>query len=98
MTTVVLCVELSTVAGRKDDLLARARQHRERVLAGEPGCERFDIFVPDDTADMVMLYEVYADEAAFATHLETPYMKQYMEDTAPMIAQRKRTRCTLANG
>ena len=95
MSTVVLWVELATVAGQKANYIARAGQHREAVLANEPGCQRFDVVVPDETEDMVMLYEIYTDEQAFKTHTETPYMKQYREDTAPMITQRKITRCTL---
>lgn len=96
MSTVVLWVELTMAAGQKANYLARAGQHREAVLANEPGCERFDIVVPDKTEDRVMLYEVYADEQAFKIHTETTYMQQYREDTAPMITARKLTRCTLA--
>jgi hypothetical protein len=29
--------------------------------------------------------------------METPYMKEYMADTGPMIANRNRTLCTLAS-
>ncbi len=98
MSAIVLFVELKLVPNARETFLIRARQHRDTVLANEAGCERFDLVAPQDNADAVCLYEVYADEAALETHANTPYMKQYREDTAAMVADRKRTKCDLANG
>jgi quinol monooxygenase YgiN len=98
MNSFALLVELLVNPGQKEAFLARARQHRDNVLRNEPGCQRFDLLAPHDGGDTVYLYEVYADQDALDTHFETPYMKQYLEDTAPMLASRKRTLCTLANG
>ncbi len=97
MSTLVLVVELTTTPGQRDAFLARARAHRTNVLSNEPGCERFDLLTPKEGDDTVFLYEVYADQGALDTHFETPYMKEYLADTGPMIANRKRTLCTLAN-
>ncbi len=97
MSTVALVVELEIAPGRKDDFLARAREHRINVLNNEPGCQRFDLLSPEDGGDIVFLYEVYADKDALETHFNTPYMKEYLDDTGPMIADRKRTLCTLVN-
>lgn len=98
MTGFALVVELQVNPGGKEAFLARARQHREAVLSNEPGCRCFDLLTPQDGGDTVYLYEVYADQEALDAHFETLYMKQYLEDTAPMLASRKRTLCTLANG
>ena len=97
MTTLVLLVELTINAGQKDAFLTRAREHRTNVLGNEPGCNGFELLVPAEGDDTVFLYEVYADQAAIDHHMETPYMKQYMADTGPMIANRNRTLCTLAS-
>ena len=97
MPAIALVVEIETVPGRKDAFLARALEHRDNVLANERGCLRFDIVASDEAAETVFLYEVYADEAALETHFNTPYMKEYLEDTKPMIAQRTRNRGTLAH-
>ena len=97
MTTLVLLVELTINAGQKDAFLARAREHRTKVLSQEPDCKGFELLVPTTGGDTVFLYEVYADQAAIDHHMETPYMKQYMADTGPMIADRKRKLCTLAS-
>ena len=70
MSAVVLFVEIDTVAGQRDAFLARVREHRANVQKNEPGCQCFDIAVPDDGddpggdpgGDKVRLYEVYADQ------------------------------------
>ena len=97
MTTLALVVELKIQPGQRDAFLARAREHRGNVLAKEPGCQRFDLLIPQESDDTVFLYEVYADQGALDAHFETPYMKQYLEDTGPMIANRQRTLCALQN-
>ncbi len=58
----------------------------------------FDILVPEDAGEQVFLYEIYADQAAVDFHLSTPRMARYLEDTGPMIADRKRSLCRLVNG
>ena len=98
MSTLVLLVDLTINSGHMDAFLARAREHRTNVLGNEPGCKGFELLVPAEGSDTVILYEVYADQAAMDHHMQTPYMKEYMADTGPMVADRKRTLCTLASG
>ncbi len=97
MSSLVLLVELTINAGRMDAFLARAREHRSNVLSHEPDCKGFELLVPTEDGDTVFLYEVYADQAAIDHHMQTPYMKQYLADTGPMIAKRNRKLCTLAS-
>tara|TARA_R110002072_G_scaffold10726_54_gene49786 strand:+ start:507 stop:803 length:297 start_codon:yes stop_codon:yes gene_type:complete len=98
MTAIVLHVELTLHPEHRDAYLARALQHRENVNAKEPACQRFEISVEENDPNVVRLYEVYDDEAAVQHHMETPYMIAYREETAPMIAERKLTRATMAHG
>ncbi len=97
MSAVVLFVEIDTVSGQKDAFLARVREHRGNVQRNEPGCQCFDISVPDDGDDKVRLYEVYADQAAFDLHMATEHMKEYRTDTGPMVANRQLTKAVLVN-
>ena len=97
MSAIVLFVELDIEPGQREAFIARARTHRDNVLANEPGCQRFDISVPDDDDNAVRLYEVYADQAAFEHHMGTDYMAAYREDTGPMVAGRARAQAVLAN-
>jgi (4S)-4-hydroxy-5-phosphonooxypentane-2,3-dione isomerase len=97
MSAVVLFVELEIAPGRRDDFVARARQHRENVLKNEPDCDRFDVSVPDDDENVVRLYEVYADQAAVDHHMATSYMAAYREDTGGWVTDRKITKALLLN-
>ncbi len=97
MSSLVLLVELTLNVGKKDVFLARAREHRTNVLKNEPGCKGFELLAPTDGSETVFLYESYVDQAAIDHHMETPYMKEYMADTGPMIANRNRKLCTLAS-
>ena len=97
MSAVVLFVELKIAAGQRDAFVARARQHRDRVLKNEPDCDRFDIAVPDGTTDVVRLYEVYADQAAVDHHMQTDYMVAYRAESAAMVVDRKIIKAVLAN-
>ena len=87
MSKVALAVTLTLEPGKRDQFLERVGRHKETVLELEPGCLQFDILVPEDDNE-VLLYEVYADEAAIEAHLSTSHMKEYLEETGPWIAER----------
>ena len=97
MSSVVLLVTLNIVEGQMDAYLTLARAHRGRVLHNEADCLRFDISKPEDSENIIQLYEVYKDDEAFEHHLETSYMKAYMEDTDSLIESRNRVKATLLN-
>lgn len=44
------------------------RRHRQRCLRNEPGTLVFEMMVPRDEADKIMLYEAYDSQAAFDAH------------------------------
>lgn len=98
MSAIALVVEIRTHPGQRDAFLARLRQHRENVLAHEPGCALFDILLPaEDDGESCFLYELYSDEKAFEDHNAAPYFQAYRADTAAMIASRRRIVCRQAN-
>ena len=97
MNTLSLVVELEIKPEHWDAFLARAKTHRNNVFANEAGVDRFDILVSQDTDHTVYLYEAYADQAALDLHFSTAYLKEYIEDTGPWIAKRKRTLCAVDN-
>ena len=43
-------------------------EHAEGTLAEEEGCLAFDVYVDTNNQNRYLLYEVYADEAAFEVH------------------------------
>ena len=65
--------------------LPLVRSRAQTSLNQEPGCRRFDVCVADDESS-VFLYEVYADQAAFETHLESSHFRAFDAAVAPLIA------------
>jgi len=51
----------------------------------ESGCFRFDIHQDAEVPSRFHLYEVYRDEAAFNTHLETPHFLKWRNKVTPMF-------------
>ena len=98
MTAIALVVEIRLHPGQRDAFVARLLQHRENVRAHEPGCQRFDILLPEDSADDCVLYELYRDGAVLAAHDAAPYFRDYRADTAAMIAERRRIVCRPVDG
>jgi autoinducer 2-degrading protein len=54
-------------------------------LENEPGCEQFDVLVPEEgPAGQFVLYEIYADAEAFDAHLRSDHYLQFDNAAAPM--------------
>jgi len=51
----------------------------------EPGCLTFDVMRDRSDADLVWLYEVYVDEAAFEAHTQTAHFLASRPLVEPLI-------------
>ena len=58
---------IKTVPGKRDEYLAVLQSSWEMV-SRHRGTLQFEILVPEEETDTVMLYEVYASPEAFQTH------------------------------
>ena len=54
--------------GTREEVLRAVLAHRERSLRDEPGTVQFEVLVPNDEANKILLFELYADTAAFEEH------------------------------
>jgi autoinducer 2-degrading protein len=54
----------------------------------EPGCREFNISVLASNPNKVILYEIYENEAALASHRTTDHYKKYQATTAKMVTGR----------
>ena len=52
----------------------------------ELGCQRFDVLVPKEGADRIMVYEIYDDRAAFEAHLKTPHFASFNTASAALVS------------
>lgn len=61
-----------------DAILPFLLAHRDRCLRDEPGTLRFEVLRPEKN---LMLYEVYADEAAFQAHRNGASVARFRAET-----------------
>jgi quinol monooxygenase YgiN len=72
------------------DAFMRKLDENAREARKEPGCRQFEVLVDPNDKARIMLYEVYADEAAFQAHQATPHFKKYLAEAVPLLADRVR--------
>ncbi len=84
----VVTVTFTLHPGRLAEFLPLMVENARLSLAEEPGCHTFDVCMSrvGGSDDEVFLYELYADEAAFAAHLESAHFKAFDAAVAEMIA------------
>ncbi len=51
----------------------------------EPGCQVFDVCQEADRPAVFVLYEVYADEAAYQAHRATTHYERFSREAATML-------------
>ena len=68
---------------------ARHRRHHRH----EPGTSAFEIMVPHDQPDTLMLYELYASKEASDIHWNGPSMQPARKATAGLLVSLKGVRC-----
>lgn len=61
----------------------------EKSLANEAGCLVFDVCIEhNDNDDIILLYEVYKDEAAFNFHMKTSHYLAFSETVSDLVADK----------
>ena len=63
-------------------MVDNARASREQ----EPGCRQFDVCLDPAAPNIVYLYEVYDDRAAFDAHLATAHFRSFDAAVRDMVA------------
>jgi quinol monooxygenase YgiN len=96
MSKLAIVATIKNIAGKRDEYMAFLKAHGERCLATEPGTLRFDILVPLEEPDTIMLYELYASAEAFQAHWNGKSMQQMKQDAAGLQTSLKGVRCKLA--
>jgi autoinducer 2-degrading protein len=95
MTKFAIVATFEIVQGRMDEFLPLLMAHRDRCLKDEAGTLRFDVLRPRTEESSVLLYEVYADDAAFQLHWNGPHVARMREETTGMVAKLTGVRCSL---
>ncbi|MBE7157250.1 MAG: antibiotic biosynthesis monooxygenase [Rhodospirillales bacterium] len=75
----VVIAELSVPEPHRAEFLELCAFDSRSSVQNEPGCRQFDVLTMESTPDMVVLYEVYDDRAAFDAHLATPHYAKFAD-------------------
>ena len=90
MTSYTILVEFTVREGTLPRFVELVRTNAAASLAGEPGCRRFEVFVPGD-GDRVILYEEYRDRSAFADHCRAPHFHAFDAAVASIVVAKRVT-------
>jgi len=88
----VLVVEFTLHPDAFERFAPLIAENARQSVALEPGCLQFDVVRALDAPDRILLYEVYADEAAFQAHSKMPHVAAFFSAAGDLIAERKITR------
>lgn len=95
MAKVALVVNFNVKPECMDDFLAIIRPHARDTLAEEDGCVQFDVMTAAEGAPNVILYEVYADQAAYDLHRSSERLQRTRAAYQRLIEDRTLTLCDL---
>ena len=95
MAKFAIVATIKTAPGKRDEYLKHLRAHAERCCATEPGTLQFEILMPHDQPDTLMLYELYASKEAFDAHWNGPSIQQTRKDTEGLLISMTGVRCDL---
>ncbi|MEM9522856.1 MAG: putative quinol monooxygenase [Pseudomonadota bacterium] len=75
--------------GQRDVFMPLMLENALASKRNEPDCHRFDVCTDPAVPDMVLLYELYTDAAAFRRHLDTAHFKDFDAAAAPLVAEKR---------
>ena len=96
MSKVVLVVELEIDPKHFDTFVDIVTRHGANSLEIEEGCLRFEVLIPRESKNKLILVEMYADDAALDAHWDSDHMAAYRKRVSKMIVSRVANRCDLA--
>lgn len=82
----IVIAEFQVKPGELDRFLELAHEDARQSLNNEAGCHQFEVLIPIDQNDVVVLHEAYTDRSAFETHTNMPHYQPFKEGTAPLLA------------
>jgi quinol monooxygenase YgiN len=97
MPKFAIIATIEVAPGRRGEFLPLLNAHAARCLKDEPDTIQFDVLLPQEGENKVMIYEVYKDQAAFDAHANGPSLARLRQEAAGMMANVVGTRCSLAD-
>lgn len=83
-----ITVTFTVRAGQVDFFLPLVHQNARTSMTKEPGCIQFDVCYDKARPNMVFLYEVYDNEAAFQAHLASAHYAEFQKAVVDMVSHK----------
>ena len=87
--TVVRVAELEIDPAQLAGYTAAVQEEIETSVRVEPGVLAIYAVAEKDKPSRLRFFEMYADEAAYRAHIDSPHFKKYVETTKAMIISRR---------
>jgi quinol monooxygenase YgiN len=87
-TMFVITVRFAIKPGFEEPFLERVTVQARASLDAEADCRQFDVCRDREDPGKVFLYEVYAAEAAFNAHLQTPHFLAFDDGTRGWVDEK----------
>jgi autoinducer 2-degrading protein len=85
----VLLLKTQLKPGSHDAFMAAMRVNAAASVRDEPGCLTFDVMRDRSDPDLLWLYEVYVDEAAFEAHTQSAHFLASRPLVEPLIERQE---------
>lgn len=85
----VRVAEIEIDPAQRDAYTAALRDEIETSVRVEPGVLALSAVADKDDPARIIVFEIYASEAAYKAHLETPHFKAYKDATQHMVKSLK---------
>jgi (4S)-4-hydroxy-5-phosphonooxypentane-2,3-dione isomerase len=92
MSRLMIVVEFEVKPEHHSAFVELVKSHA-RLSRTEDGCQQFDVLLPQNDGNRVLLVEAWRDQAALDVHAKLPRMTQNQETYGPWLISRKVTRC-----
>ena len=88
-SVVVRVAHLEIDPARLDGFIAAVTEEIDEALRVEPGVLAIYAVAEKDDPTRLQFFEIYANDAAYAAHRESPHFRKYLAVTEPMILRRE---------
>jgi autoinducer 2-degrading protein len=85
---IVNVVTFTVPSGGMTSFLGISKENSQTSLKEEPGCIGFEVLLPNDEPNTVMLIETYRDEAAYKAHRVTPHFLAFVKSAQEIGVKR----------
>ena len=86
---IVLVAKYQVQPGKVDQVLATLEAMAPKVRDLEPGCKVYQVSRSRENENLLLLYEVYEDDAALQAHRETPHFHDLILGRAVPLLERR---------